>query len=122
MGFNIARTYRLEFEGFLQGAEVHLKAGSIAAIEELENTGSDRQKAAEILFDHLIDWNLENDGVPIPVTLEGVRSLEESILVAITREWYRAARGITAPLDPPSNDGESSPVESIPMEVSTESL
>jgi hypothetical protein len=44
------------------------------------------------------------------------------ILQRIIGEWYKVAVGISAPLDPPSKDGQESPgmesVEpSIPMDV-----
>lgn len=107
MGFRLDRTYRLIFEGALDGAEVHIKATSVGTILELRNITEPKQ-IADLLAAHLIGWNLEDaDGTPIPTTPEGILSLEQVVLERIGQEWYKAATGVTAPLDAP-NSMESS--------------
>jgi hypothetical protein len=101
VGFRLNRTYVLEFEGALAGAEVKIRSTSVGVLLELRDASSEK-RVAELLASHLVEWNLENEiGDPIPLTVEGVLSLEGVVLGRIAREWYRAASGLTAPLDDP---------------------
>lgn len=119
MGFRLNRTYVLRFEGVMEGAEIKLRSTSVATALEMR---SDPQigRYVEMLVDHLIDWNLDGpDGEKLPFEKEAILGgLEEAVLAAILREWFKAAVGVTTPLDGGSTSGEPSPVESIPMEVS----
>ena len=113
MGFRLDRTYRLEFEGALAGAEVAIKATSVGTVLKLRDDTSVDSVAA-LLADHLIGWNLEDaDGQPVPATKEGVLSLEQPVLEAIARAWYQAATGVTAPLDAPNSMESSLEMETI---------
>jgi hypothetical protein len=113
VGFRLDRTYVLEFEGALAGAEVAIKATSVGTVLKLRDV-ADAKEVAELLASHLIGWNLEDrDGNPIPTTAEGILdNVEEAILGRIAAEWYKAATGVTSPLDGP-NSMESS----LDMEV-----
>jgi hypothetical protein len=123
MGFAIDRSYQLSFEGqFLDGCEIHIRATSIAAILELEKDTTKRESVAKLLSEHLISWDLEMNGEPIPATYDGILMLEEVVMASITGAWYKAARGVSAPLEKPSTDGEDSEEELIPMEALSPSL
>lgn len=104
MGFRLDRTYLLDFEGTaLAGAEVAIKATSVGTALKLREVGGVKE-VCELLADHLIGWNFEDEnGDPLPPTLEGIMTLEEVIIGRIGREWYRAATGVTAPLDAPNS-------------------
>jgi hypothetical protein len=117
MGFKVGRTFELAFEGTdLDGAKVTLRSASIGTNLELGTCSVERE--CEILAEHLISWNLEEeDGKPLPATLEGVTLLEVAVKNLILREWLKATRGVTAPLDKRSPDGEQSPVEPMRMET-----
>lgn len=130
MGFKVARIYVLEFDGTgMEGAVVKMRSPSISTMEEWREL--EESEARGVLFDHLAEWNLEDDAGPIPPTIEAIRRIEPQILGLISKEWWRAVRGLTAPLDPrpvrslstsESGDGEASPMEessvpSIPMET-----
>jgi hypothetical protein len=115
MGFRLNRTYSLQFTGSMEGAEVKIRSTSVGDVLRLRATETDEATAA-MLSDFLVSWNLEDeDGKPLPTTPEGVMSLEPVVMAAIVREWYKAAVGITAPLDAPSSSGDQSLEESIPM-------
>lgn len=115
MGFEMRRTFVLEFAGTdLDGAEVKLRSASIATIQELRECDIPRE--CEILAEHLVSWDLEMDGEPIPPTKDGVMSLEVPAKNLILVEWIKATRGITAPLDHRSSDGGKPGAEQIPME------
>lgn len=121
MGFKLpAREYVLLFEdSALEGAEVRLKATTVGTMLRLHADSVTLNDEITALCEHVISWNLEtSDGVPIkPIPNEVKEHVETAVLRSILLEWMRAARGITAPLDQPSKDGGSFPVESIPMEV-----
>lgn len=128
MGFRLGRTYVLEFgQGtYLEGAEIRLRSTPIGVTLQLE--GMTPTEAIPLLVVYLESWNLEDSaGNPLPMTEEAIKhNIEKPVLNEIARQWYRAATGISAPLDPPSNSGEESPVTdgmelSIPMEPSSES-
>lgn len=118
MGFQLGRTYVLLFEGSgIEGAEVKLRATSIGTVLRFRQKRS-WDEMVQDLVDHLVSWNLEVEGVPLkPVVEDVLASVEEPVLTLIIEEWMKAARGVTAPLAPPSSDGERFPEESIPMEV-----
>ncbi len=120
MGFRLDRGYHLTFVGSaLEGAEVHLKSTPIGVVLELMSDDINSARQIELLCEYVTEWNFETaDDEPVPVTVDAVRAhMEEAVLGKVLLEWFRAARGVTAPLDPPSSDGASFPVESIPMET-----
>ena len=123
MGFKLGRIYVLEFEGTgLEGAVVKLRSPSIDLIDTLLELERDEAYAA--MIEHVTEWNLEAaDGTPLPLTLAALKAeAEPGVPMLILKEWYRAARGVTAPLDPRSAAGTQQPAEentvpSIPMET-----
>ena len=120
MGFRLDRSYRLKFEGTaLEGAEVHLRNTSVATllIVSERNNYEHSAELAEMLAAHVISWNLEDAaGEPVKLTADAIlAAMESAVFDHIMTEWYRAARGITAPLEQPSSDGEPLAEESIPM-------
>lgn len=121
MGFRLDRTYVLQFEGAMEGAYIKLRATPIGTVMKLRGTDSaSNTELVELLADYVLDWNFEDvDGEPLPVTAEAMLAeLEQVVIVKIITEWYKAAVGVTAPLDPPGADGTLSD-EDIPMEPVT---
>ncbi len=124
MGFNLGRTYVLEFEEgtYLAGAEIRIRSTPISVVMQLED-GLTVQDQAKLLAEYVESWNLEVAGDALLISAEAIlATMEYPVIKKIVREWYRAAVGISAPLDPPSGDGQPSPdteVEerSIPMEL-----
>lgn len=112
MGFVVNRNVTLQFEGYMQGAEVTLRAASVQTMLLLREMSV--QEAVPALVQHLVRWNLEyedgSEALPVPMTEEGVlEHLEQPMLAKIIGEWYLVATGASAPLDPPSSDGQPSP-------------
>lgn len=118
MGFRLNREYVLQFEGTaLEGAEIRFRSTPVSTMIKLRET-KDQKEIAELISEYLVCWNLEDhEGKAVEATPEAIlANIEHTVLIRIGVEWYRAAAGITAPLDPPSDDGSQSLEESIPME------
>jgi hypothetical protein len=121
MGFKVGRTFTLEFAGTdLDGAEVVFRSCSVADLLEYEQIEA-RTDEASWAARFLVRWNLEDhNGDPLPADDLGLLDLEEPAYNLIIREWLKATRGITAPLDHRSNGGANSSAQespSIPMET-----
>lgn len=122
MGMPGRRTINLEFEGGMAGTEIKLKAASVNTMLALRSISI--QDAVPLLAEHLISWNIENDDNEIVAFDEKqiCDEVEPQMIRIIISEWYKVAVGISAPLDPPSNDGPVSQdtviaEPSIPMEA-----
>lgn len=118
MGFRLNRTYVLRFQGAMEGAEVKIRSTPVAVVMEMMEPVP-HARLVELLVEYVQEWNFEDaDGNPLPVETQAIsRELEEPVLAAVLREWMRAARGVTAPLDVPSTSGEQSPAVELPMET-----
>lgn len=112
MGFQLKRTYVLKFDGNMEGAEVRIRATPVATVIKLSGC-RDLEEMAELLCEYVESWNLDDlKGDPLELTPEALlANLEQVVLQKICGEWYKAAKGITAPLDPPSTDGSQSEEE-----------
>jgi hypothetical protein len=112
MGFRIDRTYVLQFEGAMAGAYIKIKATPVGVAMALRSGSSaDGDEVLELLAKYVTEWNLDGlDGEPLPITAKAIKAnLEAPVIAKIVGEWYKAATGVTAPLDPV--------VEEIPMDV-----
>lgn len=119
MGFRLNRTYSLKWEvGSMVGAEIKIRATSTSTALALREATEDTRGMVDLLAKHVIEWNLDKkDGTPLPIETRAIMDeLEEAVLAEILLQWYRAATGVTAPLDNGSTNGAPFPVESIPME------
>ena len=87
------------------------KAGGVG-VREIDPLLSD-------LASLLVDWNMVDpvSGDPIPTTVEGVRSCDLALILAIMSTLTSRIAGVPAPLVSASGDGEPSLEESIPMEI-----
>lgn len=136
-GYKRKRTiYRLKFEDpEMEGLVVDATGANIEefmAIAELQDlaeggvelTTENLTRVADatsrikiLLADHLVAWNLEDDDdVPVPATLAGVKAQEDEFILDIAMAWMDAVGGADAPKEPPSNGGSPSLAASIPME------
>lgn len=130
MGFELEDQFKLTFQDVpgMAGLEVVVLPMSIETallIQELqekrETTKEDREdiRAQMKLFaDHIVSWNLERGGEPVPASLEEVKKLRPPVYRRLVREWDAASAGVSAPLDGGSTTGADSDLEaSIPMET-----
>lgn len=136
MGFKITpKGYRLKFstpemDGFevvarslntgkfleFQAAQAQQAAGG-------EKAASATEQMLEMLAASLISWNAEDEeGQPIPTTMDGLKTLDLDFNMEIIRAWMDAINGVPDPLPKTSAAGKPSAEVSIPMDVSFESL
>lgn len=133
-GYEVEDTvYKLVFpDTEYEGLEIRVRAMSMAqrlhAVFDLSAEPGDtmadaRAKQRELhqmLVEHVVDWNLQRAGEPIPVTLDGLYSLEPEFVGTITGVWQVGRAAVPAPLDEPSST--TSEVEEHLAALPTESL
>ncbi|MDH6116915.1 hypothetical protein ABH930_000334 [Kitasatospora sp. GAS204A] len=132
MGFRVKRkAYKLVFQGTeFDGLEATVRSLTTGQLLQLEaarlaraagGTGSEgaTREMVEFLADALVEWNAENedDGTPIPATLDGLLSQDLDVAMAIIAAWQQAMNGVAAPLSETSSGGEPSLEASIPMDA-----
>lgn len=137
--FEAPRTvYKLEFEGEeFGGLVVRVRALTFAELRDnrgllytrwawdpelgTEQLDANVDELHQLFVDHLVDWNLADNGEPVPATLQGLRSQEGQFIGRIISAWHNNTIGVPVPLEQPSADGEQSVELSIPMESPMES-
>lgn len=124
-GFKANRTiYNLVFDdphSDVEGLVVRIRRGSIAEREAYDDIETDLLML-EFYASIIVEWNVEgDDGELVPITVDGLRSLEDTTFIAIQRAWIQAGREVSAPLEQPSSDGAPSLEAQIPMEPLSES-
>lgn len=120
MGFQIpkdAREAKLIFQGKeYEGCEVVCKLsvplGFSLDIEAAINAGKPTELYRRFA-DVLVEWNLEDNGQPLPCNEEGLRALDMVFVNMIISAWAEAVKGVSAPLSGVSGNGNMSPEESI---------
>ena len=136
MAFTVVRkVYKLVFQGTeLDGLEVtarslttgqHLELESARTVRAEGGTGSDNatRQMLVLLASALVSWNAEDEeGAPIPATMEGIEAQDLDFNLAIIAAWNNAMVGVSDPLPQTSSDGQPSLEASIPMDVPSESL
>jgi hypothetical protein len=138
-GFEAPRTiYKLDFEGTdLEGLEVRMRAGRLGDMLDPsnadigldidpDNPSAEDIKAVrakfEMIAEYLASWNLTEDGVPVPATIEGLMDQEPAFVGRIFAAWQKAQVDVSGPL--PSSSTSTSPpdLSSIPTESLSPSL
>lgn len=136
MGYKPKKTiYKLVFEEDpdMDGLVVRAHAGTLDDVlffdtrvpELLAGTATNEQLVEMYgrIIALVVDWNIEDDnGAPIPVSVEGFHSFEPEFCAKLMFGWLKAGRKVTGPLATPSDSGEPSLEASIPMETLSESL
>lgn len=135
-------TYILEFDD-RPGAEIKCRAGSMD--EHLEALSldwvlspdafgqrfhTDKEVRAElsrlfgIFADHIDSWNLTRKGKPVPLTADGLMSLDREFARTAAIAWLRGVFGLSAPLGQRSTTTETPDFDesAIPMEIIPSSL
>ena len=127
-----------EHHGDLAGLEVRMRRASIDQVmqvsklmalrgkDDADLSAADLDRIGELFAlvgDRMIGWNLEDDdGAPIPATVEALRDQDPALVYAVISAWMEAVAGVSAPLAKPSSDGDPSLEESIPMDFQSLSL
>lgn len=120
------KQYKLIFkDDDLDGVEITVRSLSSGQLIELQDAQSSglHEKLTSMFADKLVGWNVEDeDGTPVPGTLEGIRSMDLDFNNKVINAWTDAVVGVKAPLSPTSSDGQLSVEASIPMDVPSVSL
>lgn len=137
MGYTPKRhVYVLDFDDpQYEGLEVRAVSADLGTFLELTSLAEigdnpsmqDIGKVGDLLIGFakvLRGWNVTDDqGDPVPPTVDGLRSLEFGFCFAIVAAWIRATAGVAAPLAPGSNGGGPSvDLSTLPQEILSESL
>lgn len=130
-------TFNLHFEDpALNGLEVKVRSLSIGKLLELSELASladgdeltpDDLKRIDPLFttlaDSLVGWNYEDEnGDPIPATLESIKGEELGFVLQIVTAWMNAVASVSGPLANGSTGGGPSPAPLLPMVALSPSL
>ena len=113
-----------EFDG-LDVLTRSMGLGKFLEMEKIAKRLKDKQAQGDEInwmFDEfsktLINWNLEDDDdLPVPATFEGLKTQDIDFVKSIIDAWMKAMVAIPAPLPESSNDGETFPESSLPMET-----
>jgi hypothetical protein len=131
MGYKPKRkTYNLDFTGTdNEGLRVSIRGLNTGQYMDLfeaktqAETGGETNRLLTIMANQLVSWNVEDDDdMPVPATLDGIKTQDLDFNLAIVNAWTVAMAGVPAPLEQPSTSGESSLEASIPMEILSPSL
>ena len=124
MGFKQPqRKAHISFEdGDYAGLELTLSLdepiGRFMAVERMVASGNTRLEEVCAMFQALVlEWNLEDESGPIPLTREGVERLTLTTILVILSKWMEAQTGPDLPLGARSSNGSGSGVASMPMET-----
>lgn len=123
MGYEYAPpTYKLSFEDH-EGLEVTARSmdlGDYMEFIDVLDGGGLTKESIEFIFGKfaavITSWNLERDGVPVPVTVESLYRLHVPFVRELIDGWRQAMEGVDDPLEPSSDAGSQSVAGSIPME------
>lgn len=129
------KIYRIEPGGEYEGLVVRVRSvpvGQFMALADLADgidaesiAGTSLDEAAakfgqigqlfEALADALIEWNVEDDdGQPVPATLEGLYRQDFDLVMFLVGEWIGAMGGISGPLEQkPTGSAPSNVPESL---------
>lgn len=130
-----AKVYSIAWdEGDLAGLHVRVGGLSVGKMLELTKAAAEVpedfsgsvtsvEPLIEAFAEKLSEWNLEDeDGNPVPATLEGVRQQDLGLVIPVIMRWMSAVADIPAPLPGTSNSGGTSPEGSLQLANSSENL
>ncbi|MCX4778175.1 hypothetical protein [Streptomyces sp. NBC_01264] len=131
MGYKPKRKiYNLDFAGTdHEGLQVSIRGLNTGQYMDLFEAKAEAEAGGEtnnlltIMASRLVSWNVEDDDDQlVPPTLDGIKTQDLDLNLAIVNAWTTAMAGVPAPLEQPSTSGGSSLEASIPMEVLSQSL
>lgn len=126
MGYKPKRkTFKLDFAGTdYEGLQVTIRGLTTGQYMDLFEAKAEAEAGGEtnnlltIMASRLVSWNVEDDDdMPVAATLDGIKTQDLDLNLAIVNAWTTAMAGVPAPLEQPSTGGTPSPEASIPMEA-----
>lgn len=106
-----------------EGLIVRMKAIRIGRLRKLmsivdDETGQALDEMFALLQEGLVSWNLEDeDGQPVPTTMEGIEEQEMPLVLGILTEWLKNMTGPTQELGKGSFSGGQFPGRPLTMEA-----
>jgi hypothetical protein len=131
MGYKPNRKiYNLDFAGSdFEGLTVSIRGLNTGQYMELfaakteAEAGGETNDLLTIMASRLVAWNVVDDNdMPVPATLDGIKTQDLDLNLAVVHAWTTAMAGVPAPLEQPSIGGASSLEASIPMDALSSSL
>lgn len=123
MGYEVSsKVYNLTFTDY-PGMEVVALGCSLEEMDlvsgmDINIIKTDKAKRLEIFeffASKIKSWNLEENGVPLPPTSEGLLRLDASLVVAIVVGWALAVARVSLPKELNSNNGgQTGPSNPLP--------
>lgn len=125
MGFKKpVKVYVLSFdEDEYKGLEVKIRGMSMKEMLDISRLeGKEDRESIELMMslftEKIISWNMEeDDGTPVPHTTATLMDLDPDFVGACIGTYMDAVKGVSAPLEKPSDSGTPSLAASIPMET-----
>jgi hypothetical protein len=113
-----------EFEGH-EGLIVRMKGMSfgkirrlMAALDEDTKDQDSMEAIAKHVVGSLVSWNLEDeDGTPVPETMDGLDSLDFDLVLEIVNAWLGKMTGPSEDLGKGSAAGKQFPGQPLTMEA-----
>lgn len=130
MGFKPPRkAYKLQFEDEeYAGLEIVARSLSVADFLKISSLADDvkgktEAEAASSVNDlfasfarSVVRWNIEDDDdKPVPVSLDGVKTLEFDFVISVIQAWLSAMTDVEPGLGKDSNSGNPALEQSLPM-------
>ncbi|ACU71747.1 hypothetical protein Caci_2838 [Catenulispora acidiphila DSM 44928] len=78
------------------------------ALDAVDDTFADFAK-------HLVSWNLTENGVDVPATLEGIGAQDSRFILRLVGAWQQGMSGVDNPLPRSSSNGRPPDALSMPM-------
>ncbi|MFI8448252.1 hypothetical protein [Streptomyces erythrochromogenes] len=131
MGYKPKRKiYNLDFAGTdYEGLQVAVRGLNTGQYIDLFDAKAEAEGGGEtnqlltIMASRLVSWNIEDDDdQPVPATIDGIKTQDLDLNLAIVNAWTKAMAGVPDPLEQPSTDGGPFPEASIPMAELSPSL
>lgn len=88
----------------------------LTPVETFAESKTRQEQISAFIAEHLVGWNLERKGEPLPLSAAGVSKLPSRLYSALIVAWVNANTGISAPLETGSPSGGPFPEDAIPME------
>lgn len=139
MGFEKKhRIYDLDFTGTgLEGLTLKARGmtmrealdvgATFDVLNEIKEKVTEEQKvriheALDFFASRIVEWDLEEDGVPVPVSGGALLDLDLTDTMLALAAWQDAVTDVPAPLEQRSNAGSKWEGEPIPMVIPSPSL
>jgi hypothetical protein len=118
-------TYKLNFEdGDLKGLLVRIQACTLGEFNEMQKMAQSKDTGAlegnnhaeEMFIRYLVEWDLAKDGKVLPMEVSSLEMFEPGLFVRLLQAWQLAMMSVPTTSSAPSNNGETSPEQSLGLE------